>query len=670
MLWLLCALSMAEAGVTRHALIVSSNDGGAALPQLRYADQDAARFEQVLTELGGFARSNVTVLDSPDRDALLGALREHAWIAEQNPEDLFIFFYSGHADSRGLKLGEETLPYGELRQGVNELESEVRLGVLDACRSGEITRLKGMTLSEPFATDDNLRAEGEVWLTASSANEDAQESDRVQGGYFTHYLISGLRGAADTDDGVVSLREAYTYAYARTVARTGRTDAGAQHPTYDFNLQGEGDLGITDVRNASARLTLPESMAGIFTVLTAPDETPLVEVAKPADTQTVVALPPGDYLLRYANGTGAAESSLHLDVGSNFVVPTSFRPVREVAMVRGPTQSERPQGLFNDQFRNDFGEVDLEKVGAWMLGELGINGGINAVSMHELPEGPYTFAGMCVAIGPECLSDRLEGTGSVLLTYEDGQKAAMGALYDGQPLGRWLFFDPEGRPFAEGSYRYGIMDGRWTWWHPNGTIRQSGQIAMGARTGIWQEHYDNGGRKSKTRYELGAPIGRHQEWYPDGQKKSAGKKLGDLRTGRWMTYHPDGHMKSKGSYDEAGNRTGRWSTWTAGGQPSSRGRYLYDNKHGDWTFWWDSGVRSSHGAYRHGMKEGVWETWHPNGQKKSRGGYKNDAPDGRWVEWHANGQVKSRGRYNLGTPVGRWIRWDERGLRQSMRYGR
>ena len=40
--------------------------------------------------------------------------------------------------------------------------------------------------------------EGRVLISASGANEYAQESDALQGSYFTHYLVTGLRGAADT----------------------------------------------------------------------------------------------------------------------------------------------------------------------------------------------------------------------------------------------------------------------------------------------------------------------------------------------------------------------------------------------------------------------------------------------------------------------------------------
>ena len=43
-------------------------------------------------------------------------------------------------------------------------------------------------------------------------------------------------------DGRVTLDEAYSYAYGRTVAATAATRSGAQHPTYDYDLHGAGEV--------------------------------------------------------------------------------------------------------------------------------------------------------------------------------------------------------------------------------------------------------------------------------------------------------------------------------------------------------------------------------------------------------------------------------------------
>ena len=124
------ASSSVDAGVLRHALVVGANDGGGGLERLRYAEADAGRIVDVLTELGGFDADAVTVLASPDRDQLDAALRRHADLARSSSQDLFFFYYSGHADARGLRLGEELVPYRDLKQQIRDLRSEVGSGCL------------------------------------------------------------------------------------------------------------------------------------------------------------------------------------------------------------------------------------------------------------------------------------------------------------------------------------------------------------------------------------------------------------------------------------------------------------------------------------------------------------------------------------------------------------
>ena len=71
---------------------------------------------------------------------------------------------------------------------------------------------------------------GHAYLTSSSADEAAQESDRIGGSFFTHFLVTGLRGAADADsDKRVTLDEAYRFAFDETLARTEAIGGGPQH---------------------------------------------------------------------------------------------------------------------------------------------------------------------------------------------------------------------------------------------------------------------------------------------------------------------------------------------------------------------------------------------------------------------------------------------------------
>ena len=95
-------------------------------------------------------------------------------------------------------------------------------------------------------------------MASSTAEELSQESDAFKGSYFTHHLVTALRGAGDTDgDGRVSLDEAYRYAYRRTLASTARTKVGEQHVTLETDLAGQGEIPVTFPAEASAKLDLP-----------------------------------------------------------------------------------------------------------------------------------------------------------------------------------------------------------------------------------------------------------------------------------------------------------------------------------------------------------------------------------------------------------------------------
>src|SRR5690606_19692291 len=122
-----------------------------------------------------------------------------------------VFYYSGHADAGELRLGASRYPMARLRERLAASPAAVRIALLDACRSGAITRTKGARRVPAFAVDTGPRAaRGLVILTSSAKDEDSQESDRIGGSFFTHALVSGMLGEADASgDGRVTLAEAY-----------------------------------------------------------------------------------------------------------------------------------------------------------------------------------------------------------------------------------------------------------------------------------------------------------------------------------------------------------------------------------------------------------------------------------------------------------------------------
>lgn len=324
----------AQAEVVRRALLVGANDGGLDLPTLRYTQNDVDRMRQVLTELGGFADEDIIVLQGADRATLEVELEGLPALEE---DDLFLFYYSGHADARGLRLGDELYPFDTLKGHFARIDADVKLGILDACRSGQITQAKGAVVVDPFL-QQGLDASGEAWITASSGDELAQESRSLEGSFFTHHLVAGLRGAADNGDGVVSLGEAYSYAYTQTVERTSATGV-TQHPEYDFRLAGKGDLALTQLSTATSQVTLSAGYGGEIAILR--DGILVAEVNKPVDQEMTLALQPGTYTLRRRDGETVREVRLGLDEGAHRMVGTRWgEAASQVATAKGSNPSE------------------------------------------------------------------------------------------------------------------------------------------------------------------------------------------------------------------------------------------------------------------------------------------------------------------------------------------
>ncbi len=328
------------AGAARFALLVGANDGGDDRVELQYAGTDATAFDRVLRDLAGVPTTQRLVLRNPNPAALESAFLSMgeaiAEASEQGPTHFF-FYYSGHSDEGGLLLAGEQLDYAQLKELIKGVPADVRVGILDSCASGALTRVKGGTHKDPFLVDGSA-VKGHAFLTSSAADEAAQESDRIRGSFFTYYLVSGLRGAADINhDQKVTLNEAYRFAFDETLQRTATTVGGAQHAVYDIHLVGSGDLVITDLRNTSARLEIAGNVQGRVFIRDSAGNLE-AELYKPAGTHGVIlALEPDTYDIVVDEGGVLWQTQLTLvDGGGAALIRDEMTSVvAEAATARG-----------------------------------------------------------------------------------------------------------------------------------------------------------------------------------------------------------------------------------------------------------------------------------------------------------------------------------------------
>lgn len=209
----------------RYALLVGISNYTADLNPLPSAVKDVEALRQVLVspEMGGFSESDVTVLKDVEKGAIETAI--YHLFANRKTDDLLIFYFSGHGvtDSRsdfyltGLTTRKDALPptavssnyvHGEM----NKSRSKRQVIILDCCHSGAFP--KGMAAKGLDAVNvlPKLGGEGRAILTASDSSQYAFEQEGFELSLYTHFLVEGLRGAADRDgDGEVSVDELYDY---------------------------------------------------------------------------------------------------------------------------------------------------------------------------------------------------------------------------------------------------------------------------------------------------------------------------------------------------------------------------------------------------------------------------------------------------------------------------
>jgi len=222
-------------------VIVGINDyADPAIPDLKYAESDARAVYQTLTDpaVGRFDADNVTLLLGAN--ATPGKIKAALYkLRGVDANDLVVIFYSGHGAKEGDEafwvtqdadrkaLGATSLTNSDIRKYLAKIPSQRLVVLLDCCYAASTVK---KSLVDPGKLFGDFQGKGRVTIAGSADNQEALEYEDRKAGVFTHFLVQGLRGGADSNsDGVVTFDELWTH-LGRNVRKASVTQGGLHEP--------------------------------------------------------------------------------------------------------------------------------------------------------------------------------------------------------------------------------------------------------------------------------------------------------------------------------------------------------------------------------------------------------------------------------------------------------
>ena len=261
-------------GQHQYALVIGVDDyADPGVPDLTLCERDARAVHALLTDPahGGVNPQHATLLTGPQ--ASFRSIRKAFNDLRRIPNDATVFIYfSGHGAKEGdeafwvtqdaelADLAATGLPDRDVRAFIQRIPAQRVVVMIDACYAAATVKGGKATVTDFSGVLNKFTGQGVAYLMAAGSGEEAIEAADLKHSVFTHYLLEGLRGRADTAaaggnaDGVVVLPELTTY-IDRHVAEEARLRGGVQKPTTIQDVQEPAKFRLTiDAQRIAANL--------------------------------------------------------------------------------------------------------------------------------------------------------------------------------------------------------------------------------------------------------------------------------------------------------------------------------------------------------------------------------------------------------------------------------
>jgi hypothetical protein len=314
-----CNAAAHDASSTYILSVGNSQSYESGLKQLKYAVTDSVKFSRAMELVAQVPRQQVVSLKNQSLSDFKNKLNDTRDFLKQSRDiHKFVFYYSGHSDDRGLHFKDGLFTKEELHGFLKSIQVDSKISILDSCFSGALAA-KGI---EPVVREfqipksDYDEPTGTVFLTASSADESAFESETKKGSVFSHHLITGIYGDADANnDGLITVEELYLYVYRKTKYENILSPTGIkQQPEFVSELKGRGALVVSKPQSVSIPIRVDGPLVGSFTLMSIYGLQTYAFDKITKDSMTV-SVPQGDYNLSLVSSSRVGHALIHAESG-------------------------------------------------------------------------------------------------------------------------------------------------------------------------------------------------------------------------------------------------------------------------------------------------------------------------------------------------------------------
>ncbi len=219
---------------------------------LRFCDDDATHLKNFLQSPKGGKLPDEQVKfllnDEATRANILAAADE--LYMKANPNDLIIFYFSGHGGPNIFAGHDGSVSHTELKKIIAASGVNKRLCIADACYSGtfnsedvkERRKLTEDEMNQKYYDHLGRTSQGMALFMSSASNETSLEMGSLQQGAFTYHYVEGLKGAADANgDKIITVSELYKYVSEKVATTT----YDHQHPQLRGIFDHDMPVGVT-----------------------------------------------------------------------------------------------------------------------------------------------------------------------------------------------------------------------------------------------------------------------------------------------------------------------------------------------------------------------------------------------------------------------------------------